>query len=120
MDVPIWRFLKQFKLFLAEVATLQLEFRDLSRVTKKEIYEKVSFRVSEKLHDLPKNDGLVGLFINAQTGTFRIYSTISLGARGDSYYEYLLKVKKKINFFQKNYNTNFLCLSYSNIYKEGN
>lgn len=27
----------------------------------------------------------------ANTGTFRNFATISLGARGDSYYEYLLK-----------------------------
>jgi len=33
----------------------------------------------------------VPIFINANTGTFRNYATISLGARGDSYYEYLLK-----------------------------
>jgi endoplasmic reticulum Man9GlcNAc2 1,2-alpha-mannosidase len=30
-------------------------------------------------------------FLSANTGTFRNFATISLGARGDSYYEYLLK-----------------------------
>lgn len=34
---------------------------------------------------------MVPIFINANTGTFRNYATVSLGARGDSYYEYLLK-----------------------------
>lgn len=29
--------------------------------------------------------------LSANTGTFRNFATISLGARGDSYYEYLLK-----------------------------
>lgn len=31
------------------------------------------------------------ILIAANTGTFRNFATISLGARGDSYYEYLLK-----------------------------
>lgn len=48
-------------------------------------------RVNEKIHELEKTDGLVPIFINANTGTFRNFATISLGARGDSYYEYLLK-----------------------------
>lgn len=36
-------------------------------------------------------NGLVPIFINANTGMFRNFATISLGARGDSYYEYLVK-----------------------------
>lgn len=43
------------------------------------------------IHKLEKKDGLVPIFINANSGQFRSYSTITLGARGDSYYEYLLK-----------------------------
>lgn len=43
------------------------------------------------MHDQPKKDGLVPIFINAQTGKLRDPATISFGARGDSYYEYLLK-----------------------------
>lgn len=31
------------------------------------------------------------MFINAHTGQFNTGGTITLGARGDSYYEYLLK-----------------------------
>lgn len=38
-----------------------------------------------------KHDGLVPIFINANTGKFRPSATITLGARGDSYYEYLFK-----------------------------
>lgn len=75
----------------SEVTTLQLEFRDLSRSTGNKIYEESVHRVSEKIHALEKNNGLVPIFINANTGTFRNFATISLGARGDSYYEYLLK-----------------------------
>lgn len=47
--------------------------------------------VSEHVHNLPKKDGLVPIFINANTGSFRSSATITFGARGDSYYEYLLK-----------------------------
>ncbi|XP_004536075.1 endoplasmic reticulum mannosyl-oligosaccharide 1,2-alpha-mannosidase [Ceratitis capitata] len=75
----------------SEVTTIQLEFRDLSRSTNISIYEKASHAVNKKVHALEKPDGLVPIFINANTGTFRNYATISLGARGDSYYEYLLK-----------------------------
>lgn len=75
----------------SEVTTIQLEFRDLSRSTGDSNYEEISARINEKVHSLPKKDGLVPIFINANTGTFRNFATISLGARGDSYYEYLLK-----------------------------
>ncbi|GAB0088864.1 alpha-1,2-Mannosidase [Sergentomyia squamirostris] len=75
----------------SEVTTLQLEFRDLSRSTGDEIYETVAHKVNEKVHGLEKRHGLVPIFINANTGMFRTFSTISLGARADSYYEYLLK-----------------------------
>lgn len=44
----------------------------------------------EHVHTLPKTDGLVPIWISADTGQFR-QGTITLGARGDSYYEYLLK-----------------------------
>lgn len=75
----------------SEVTTIQLEFRDLSRVINDPVFENAVAKVSEKVHELPKTDGLVPIFINANSGSFRIFSTISLGARGDSYYEYLLK-----------------------------
>ncbi|OQV17586.1 Endoplasmic reticulum mannosyl-oligosaccharide 1,2-alpha-mannosidase [Hypsibius exemplaris] len=75
----------------AEVTTLQLEFRDLSYVSGDPKYEAKAFRVSEHFHKLEKKNGLIPIFINAITGEFRPSSTISFGARGDSYYEYLLK-----------------------------
>ncbi|XP_069120204.1 endoplasmic reticulum mannosyl-oligosaccharide 1,2-alpha-mannosidase-like isoform X2 [Argopecten irradians] len=75
----------------SEVTTIQLEFRDLSRVTKDDKYENSVMTVSKHIHGLPKKDGLVPIFVNANTGSFRGTSTITFGARGDSYYEYLLK-----------------------------
>lgn len=52
---------------------------------------KAAHKVNVKVHELEKNEGLVPIFINANTGQFRNFATISLGARADSYYEYLLK-----------------------------
>lgn len=75
----------------SEVTTIQLEFRDLSRCTGDPKFEESAATVSQHVHQLKKTEGLVPIFINANTGDFRLYSTITLGARGDSYYEYLLK-----------------------------
>jgi hypothetical protein len=59
-------------------------------------YESAVEAISQKVHSLlledpTPNSGLVPIFINANTGKFRASATITLGARGDSYYEYLLK-----------------------------
>lgn len=43
-----------------------------------------------KLQSLPKMDGLVPLFINAEKGQLTP-GTLTMGARADTYYEYLLK-----------------------------
>ena len=75
----------------SEVTTLQLEFRDLSRITNNTIYEVAVEKVSMKVHEQPKLDGLVPIFIDTTSGNFMQHTTITLGARGDSYYEYLLK-----------------------------
>lgn len=91
----------------SEVTTIQLEFRDLSRVTNDGRYEHAVNVVSEHVHNLPKKDGLVPIFINANTGSFRSSATITFGARGDSYYEYLLKqwvqTGKKKEFLKQDY-----------------
>jgi len=47
--------------------------------------------VSRHVSSLPKKNGLVPIFINARSGRFRASATVTLGARADSYYEYLLK-----------------------------
>jgi len=75
----------------SEVSTIQLEFRDLSRCTNDDKYEKAVEDISMKIHQLDRPDGLVPIYISPNTGKFRKSSTITLGARGDSYYEYLLK-----------------------------
>jgi len=74
----------------SEVTTIQLEFRELSRLTGDKKYAAAVDNVMEHFRHLPTTDGLVPIFINANSGRFS-GSTITLGARGDSYYEYLLK-----------------------------
>jgi len=75
----------------AEVATLQLEFNQLSHVTGDSRYSEKAMAVSRHISALPKREGLVPIYISTKDGQFRQYSTITLGARGDSYYEYLIK-----------------------------
>jgi hypothetical protein len=74
----------------AETTTVQLEFKDLSHATGDPKYSTPAERVNEIVAKLPKQNGLVPIFINANSGHFS-GSTITLGARGDSYYEYLIK-----------------------------
>ncbi|KAJ4962716.1 hypothetical protein NE237_022655 [Protea cynaroides] len=75
---------------LADSATEQLEFIALSQRTGDPKYQ---VKVENVITELQKNfpdDGLLPIFINPQTGRTS-YSTITFGAMGDSFYEYLLK-----------------------------
>ncbi|CAN9504766.1 unnamed protein product [Ophioblennius macclurei] len=77
---------------LAEVTSIQLEFRELSRLTQDPQYQEVVNEVTKQVHKLPgKHDGLVPMFINTNSGQFTHKGVFTLGARADSYYEYLLK-----------------------------
>ena len=75
---------------LAEIGTLHLEFLYLSYATKNPIYYEKVLKVRNILKALPKNNGLYPNYINPQSGTWG-QSHISLGALGDSFYEYLYK-----------------------------
>ncbi|THG01154.1 hypothetical protein TEA_015867 [Camellia sinensis var. sinensis] len=75
----------------SEVSTLQLEFNYLSSLTGDPKYSIESMKVLEHLKTLPKVEGLVPIYINPHTGEFN-GENIRLGSRGDSYYEYLIKV----------------------------
>ncbi|EYC28417.1 hypothetical protein Y032_0007g3217 [Ancylostoma ceylanicum] len=96
---------------LSEVTTLQLEFRDLSRVTGKTVYEEMAFKVSKHIHDIgcDDHDGLCDMYLNSNTGKFRPGTTITFGARADSYYEYLFKqwlqTGKTIDWLLSDYKT---------------
>ncbi|XP_019744352.1 endoplasmic reticulum mannosyl-oligosaccharide 1,2-alpha-mannosidase isoform X2 [Hippocampus comes] len=77
---------------MAEVTSIQLEFRELSRLTQDPQYKEAADEVMKQVHKLPgKHDGLIPMFINTNTGQFTHRGIYTLGARADSYYEYLLK-----------------------------
>eukprot|EP00457_Paulinella_chromatophora_P003271 gb/GEZN01003278.1/.p1 GENE.gb/GEZN01003278.1/~~gb/GEZN01003278.1/.p1 ORF type:complete len:678 (+),score=69.99 gb/GEZN01003278.1/:24-2057(+) len=78
--------------FLAEYGTLQLEFCYLSRHLKDPLY----CRLAEALISFLETKsgvfpGLYATDVNTRTGEF-VNDHISLGAMGDSYYEYLIKM----------------------------
>ncbi|KAL8032264.1 hypothetical protein ABFX02_13G084500 [Erythranthe guttata] len=75
----------------AEASTLQLEFNYLSYLTGDPKYSVESMKVLEHMKNMPKVKGLVPIYINPRSGDFS-GENIRLGSRGDSYYEYLIKV----------------------------
>lgn len=77
---------------VAEVTSIQLEFRELSRLTGDKKFQEAAEEVTRHVHALHgKLDGLVPMFINTNSGSFTHLGVFTLGARADSYYEYLLK-----------------------------
>lgn len=75
----------------SEASTLQLEFNYLSSITGDPKYSMEAMKVLEHLNTLPKVEGLVPIYISPNSGKFS-GDNIRLGSRGDSYYEYLIKV----------------------------
>ncbi|KAM7255877.1 hypothetical protein ACFE04_011618 [Oxalis oulophora] len=75
----------------SEVSTLQLEFNYLSLVSGDPKYGVEAMKVLEYMKTLPKTEGLVPIYISPHSGQFS-GDDIRLGSRGDSYYEYLIKV----------------------------
>lgn len=74
----------------AEVATLQLEFKYLSKLTGESLYWEKVEKIMAVLEANKPKDGLVPIFVKPETGKYQ-GKNIRLGSRGDSYYEYLLK-----------------------------
>ncbi|TGO90344.1 hypothetical protein BPOR_0068g00110 [Botrytis porri] len=74
----------------AEAATLQLELKYLTKLTGETEYWEKAEKVMKVIDDNGMEDGLLPIYIYANTGNFR-GSNIRLGSRGDSYYEYLIK-----------------------------
>ncbi|KAG5513167.1 hypothetical protein PMAC_001537 [Pneumocystis sp. 'macacae'] len=89
---------------IAEAATLQLEFKYISFLIKSEEHWHKAEKVMKIIKDNNVRDGLVSIFINVTDGKFR-NNYITLGSRGDSYYEYLIKqyllTKKKEKIYLK-------------------
>lgn len=75
---------------LSELGTLHLEFSYLSDVTGREVYRNKVDKIREVLYNIEKPGDLYPNFINPRTGQWG-QRHISLGALGDSFYEYLLK-----------------------------
>ncbi|TYZ58266.1 hypothetical protein PybrP1_007943 [[Pythium] brassicae (nom. inval.)] len=78
---------------LAEVGSLQLEFKFLARLTGNQRYFDQVERVMDSLADDVSSkftDGLLPVNINSRSGHV-VGGKVTLGANGDSYYEYLLK-----------------------------
>jgi mannosyl-oligosaccharide alpha-1,2-mannosidase len=77
---------------LAEVGTVQVEMRYLSHAVGDDKYKKVGDKAFNTLLKMSGPKGLVPLYLTTQEELPRWgNSKISLGAMGDSYYEYLLK-----------------------------
>jgi glycosyl hydrolase family 47 len=74
----------------AEVGTLLLEFGTLSKLTRKPIYYAKAKRAMVALYSHRSPLGLVGSWINVETGEWTD-STAHVNSGIDSYYEYLLK-----------------------------
>ncbi|KAG7400237.1 Mannosyl-oligosaccharide 1,2-alpha-mannosidase IB [Phytophthora boehmeriae] len=79
---------------IADVGTLQLETRYLSDITGDPKYAEMgdAFYQILKREGSYKKTGLFPVHFDAPSGKFDTHSTITLGALGDSFYEYLLKV----------------------------
>ncbi|KAL0961950.1 hypothetical protein UPYG_G00333810 [Umbra pygmaea] len=75
---------------LAEIGTLHLEFVHLSELTKDPIYTEKVTNIRKHLKNLDKPHGLYPNAINPITGSWEQHY-VSLGALGDSFYEYLIK-----------------------------
>uniref|UniRef100_A0A0N4ZE20 alpha-1,2-Mannosidase n=1 Tax=Parastrongyloides trichosuri TaxID=131310 RepID=A0A0N4ZE20_PARTI len=75
---------------LADVGTLHLEFEYLSHITGNPIYRDKVVKTREIIENQKKVDNLYGLYLSKTDGHF-VTKEVSLGAMGDSFYEYLLK-----------------------------
>ena len=74
----------------AEIGTSLIEFGTLSKLTGNPVYYEKSKRALVQLFNHRSKIGLVGTWINVETGMW-VDSTSHIGGAIDSYYEYLLK-----------------------------
>lgn len=75
---------------LSEFGTLHLEFAYLSDITGNPVYKEKVMAIRQVLKELEKPRGLYPNYLNPKTGKWG-QQHMSLGALGDSFYEYLLK-----------------------------
>ena len=75
---------------LSEFGTLHMEFAYLSDITGDSVYRERVQTIRAVLKDIEKPKGLYPNYLNPKTGKWG-QQHMSLGALGDSFYEYLLK-----------------------------
>ncbi|XP_044261687.1 mannosyl-oligosaccharide alpha-1,2-mannosidase IA-like isoform X1 [Tribolium madens] len=75
---------------LSEFGTLHLEFAYLSDITGQPIYRNKVDHIRQFLQSLEKPNGLYPNYLNPKTGKWGQHH-MSMGALGDSFFEYLLK-----------------------------
>lgn len=77
---------------LAEVTSIQVEFRYLSHITGNLAYQRAADKAEDVVLKAAGSKGIVPLYLNSKSANPIFSGTkISVGAMGDSYYEYLLK-----------------------------
>jgi len=76
---------------LSEVGTIQLEFTYLSEKTGIPTYREKVTKVFDVLEKANKHSGLYSVYVSPESGQFT-RNHITLGALGDSFYEYLIKL----------------------------
>lgn len=75
---------------LSEFGTLHLEFVYLSDISGDPVFKEKVFRIRDVIRKTERPDGLYPNYMNPKTGKWGQRHT-SVGALGDSFYEYLLK-----------------------------
>ena len=81
------------KYIISEMGTLQVEFRELSRIIGDDKYAKSSEHVFELLREIEPKDGLYPYFLMISGSKLRFSNNdVSFGAFGDSFFEYELKI----------------------------
>lgn len=78
---------------LSEFGSIHLEFIYLSHVTGDPKYREKAFKIRNAIKKaVPRSDGLYNNYINTESGQWLARPThVSMGALGDSFYEYLIK-----------------------------
>ncbi|EDV24520.1 uncharacterized protein TRIADDRAFT_25880 [Trichoplax adhaerens] len=75
---------------LAEIGTVHLEFAYLTRITGDKSYLDKVQNLRKHLNKITKPNGLYPNYIDISSGNW-ISQSVSIGAMGDSFYEYLIK-----------------------------
>ncbi|CAL8070238.1 unnamed protein product [Calicophoron daubneyi] len=92
---------------LSEVSSIQLELNQLTVLIGNMTYALEGSKILKHLHAIGKTHGLLNTLLFTRSGQPEHSSVVSLGAHGDSFYEYLLKVwvqnKKAAEFLRQDY-----------------